>query len=222
MPDGSKPPPLPRTRNRKPWGKRFGWSLLALFLAAALGHAIWGLVEQHRFASCIAELKRAGEPIFPTDFVPAQPDGPDNTVNDLAAAVKMLPQIDDTWDDFQNADHALPLRPDEIQYIESLAETTAGARAALDHANDKSRADWPVNLSNPTLIPLMLPSLNDQRRFGEILSFSSLLEHQRGNDRVAMQDIEHIFLIARIVNRQPSLVSHLVATGLAAGVQYAE
>ena len=216
MPDGSKPPPLPRTRNRKPWGKRFGWSLLALFLAAALGHAIWGLVEQHIFRQRIAALQAAGEPIMPADFATANVDASDNAYNDLLAATKSFSNDCDTWRTFQDFDLGLPLRPDEIQTIQAVLKDSATAFADLEKAKDKTRIDWPIDLSNPSMMNTMLPSFKNERALAQALGAAALLAHEQGDDRTSIERIDRMFLLSRIIDGQPSLVAHLVCIGVRA------
>jgi hypothetical protein len=199
---------------RKRWGRRFAWGFLILVVAALLGHGIWSLVESAKLSAQIAAIRSGGQPLLPEDFGSANVDSPDNAVIDLTAAGAMLQRQDQTWKDFENLELGLPLRPEEMKLIEAIAIRSKPALDRLAQAENKSIRKWPIDVSDPSnIIQTLLPDLSAIRGLANVLADSALLEHQRGDDQAALQNLQRIFLISRILERNPTLVGHLVCIG---------
>ena len=203
-----------RSAAARRWGRRFGIAIVTLIVAAFVGHGVWSLTESRKLEAQIAAIQAAGEPILPADFGPADTDAPDNAVTQLVAAAGLLQTKDATWKTFDQFDLGLPLRPEEIASIDAVVTRSTPALDRLKLAEKQPRRVWPIKTDDSTnIIESMLPDLNGIRAMANLSMAAALLEHQRGDDRAAMEHLNRIIFIAEVVDRNPTLVGHLVAVG---------
>jgi hypothetical protein len=203
-----------RNIRKKRWPRRVALTV-ALFVAALLvAHGIWSAIESHKLNAQINALHAAGEPILPEDFVPANPNDPDNAVADLIAAISLLQPKGQVWDQFDRLTLALPLRPEEIASIDTIVNRSQPALNRIKSAELQPQRNWPIDASkSANIIEAILPELNGIRALADVLMSEGLLEHQRGDDRAAMEHLNCIMFIAELTDRYPTLVGHLVAIG---------
>jgi hypothetical protein len=205
---------------RKAFARRKGCvvagTLLAVAVAAQLGIAItgWAQVERFRLDREIARLRADGEPTAPVEILSIVP-GPNAADEWLAAGASQdRPDAgEDKW--FGHANLKLPLTPEQVKHLEAYLRQH---QADLDHvtrATTRPGLDWHIQLERPLYLTL-LRSLNPQRGLANLLQATAWYHHQNGDDRQAVERVHQIFAQARALSRQPFLVSHLVAVGVAA------
>ena len=105
-----------------------------------------------------------------------------------------------------------PFPPKWHQLAEADAATNAAVFAPLRQARAHDEADWGIRFRSPLLM-VMLPTLNQLRGLANFAGDAALREHLRGNDAAALELVRDVRHVARAADRQPFLVSHLVATG---------
>src|SRR5215210_2224000 len=66
------------------------------------------------------------------------------------------------------------------------------------------------------MILVKLPDLNPQRRLARLLNVAAMVAHHDGDDAEALRRVREMLFVSRAVDREPTLVSHLVALGISA------
>jgi hypothetical protein len=190
------------------WWKLLGVVVLVLIVALVIVHAIWSRTEGKRLEAQAAAYRAAGERIELSDFeiddIPAGKNAA--TEIDAAAAVEQF-----NWP--AELDPEFPLRPDEVKALRSAATANAPALAHLAAAATRPAAAWPLHLSSPVLLQ-MLPNLNHQRELAVLLKFDAMRAHHDGDDARALRRVAQIMALARALDDQPMLVTHLVSLGV--------
>jgi hypothetical protein len=139
----------------------------------------------------------------------------ENAVPDLRRAASAVPQKSARWEEFEGLSLGLPLRDKEVAILEDVVGGHPQPIALVRAARAKGGVDWGIRFVSPT-IHVLLPDLNGQRGLANFLHASALLSHHEGNDAEALERVGDLLFISRAVDRQPTLVSHLVATGISA------
>ena len=189
------------------------WAGAIFVILVMVSDAIWSLAESHKFQAQIDAIHAAGEPILPEDFLVPNAESADNAVTHLTAAASMLLE-DDNWKRFEKFDLALPLRPEEIQSIDTVVNRSGEALNELALAQQQKRQQWSIDATDPSnAIAVMLPGFNNMRALANLLAADALLAHQRGDDARALKRLEQILFVAQVIDRQPTLVAHLVSIG---------
>jgi hypothetical protein len=193
------------------WWRIGRWLLLLLAMVIAL-HFGWGRIEQRKLAQMVAQYHRDGEPILPEDFdQPAIPDA-DNAAIDLRAAAGSIDKAQ--FREFGDLEPQLPLSDKESLVISRAVANYSKALSAVDSAMDKKGIDWELQRRTPVIFAT-LPDLNQQRDLARLLAGDLLLAHQAGDEKRAILRAREILFISRCLDQQPSLISHLVANGIA-------
>ena len=206
----SKPSP---GRRRRPWLKRITIVFLVLFLAAMASHAVWGWRAKAAFERRLTERDAAGQQINASAFA-AAPIAPDqNAALDLMAAGKLIDPKDPQWTAVNDIQRSLPLEEKEISAIEEVVSSKRQAFDLIESAARKPGVDWGIDPNVPYLF-IKIPGLNDARALANLLSLAVLAAHQRGQEPLAFQRLHEMLFLSRAVDRQATIVSHLVAIGV--------
>ena len=114
-----------------------------------------------------------------------------------------------TWTD------ELPYPPQWHQVAAAAVKANAAVYPLVRQARQQTRVDWGAQYSVSNLFALF-PSFSGSRRLAILLGDTALYHHFRGDDAAALQCIQDGLSLADAVDKQPLLVSHLVANGIRA------
>ena len=196
------------------WGRRIGITLLLLPLLAIAAHAIWSYSLAHSLQTRIAAIRATGEPILAADFAPPTLAPGENGGPDIDAAGDAANQYyRTTGKALGDMDVALPLRPEERAAIEKALADLAPAMAQFDRGRRMPRHEPTLNLGSPVLMNIVLADMNGKRALANHLSYAALLAHENRDDADALRHIDDIVVLSRYVDKNPSLVGHLVSIG---------
>lgn len=195
------------------WGRILGVLALLMIVGLLLGHWIWGVGAGNRLEKQVAAYKAAGEPIEPGDFIVAGVTDADNAAIALTDAAKAI-QKTSAYEAYAKLDAVeFPLRDDEIALLRTIRAENEKAFGHVETAMKRSGVDWKLALVSPVM-QILMPQLNEQRELARLLAADALLAHHEGDDARAIERIEQLIFLARAVDRQSVLVSHLVAVGI--------
>ena len=150
-----------------------------------------------------------------SDFVVTNVADADNAALDLRAAALSIDSTTQHFKDYDKLEPAIPLTDAEVRGISEVVKDNAAAFAGVERAVTKKGVDWQIAFKSPA-VQILLPDLSHMRELANLVGYRALLEHQQGNDAAALRDLDHLLFIADAVDQQPTLVSHLVATGIRA------
>jgi hypothetical protein len=199
---------------RRTWQRQFLTAMQLLVLFALIGHGLWGVSARHRLDAQLKQLHDAGEPIYPDDFVTPTPPPGQNAADDLIAAGDIAKQQDSISREFDQLSFALPLTEKDIATITSMVESRRAIFPLMESAATKPLLHWNIDHTDPFLLDK--PSLTGIRSLANILKADALLAYQQGHQAIACHRIELMLMLSRAVDRQPSMVPHLVSVGIAA------
>ena len=196
-----------------PRRKRFrALRLLVLFLAAiALCHLVWGEVARRQFDRRIAELRSAGEPIDERDFFAPPVPASQNTAIDLSAAGAAIGH-DRDWGRFEWVPVAIPWDQKELEAVERVILSRRSALDCLESAFSKPQLDWGMDPHVPAAAHL--PGATEARDCVNLLGRAAVLAHQRGDQRQTLHHLRQMLFVARAIDQQGTIISHLVADGI--------
>src|SRR5829696_6279470 len=167
----------------------------ALVLAAVVGVIVFATVSSPRRRTIVPatgpdeaaarreveqrveQYRKAGEPIFVTDFAPKSPPPAErNAAEPLKAAMKLLDKTND--DPAWNLDLAAPakLTAPQWQMLEAATKRFEPALALVDAADARPEVDWGITYKSPA-IGILLPSLNGARQLQNALQIATLTAH---------------------------------------------
>jgi hypothetical protein len=107
------------------------------------------------------------------------------------------------------------LSEEEVAALRAVVMETRGTVIPhIDVAMTRKSIVWPIKMESPCVATL-LPHLNGERGLARLLCAHALLHHHEGNDAEALRDVRRVLFISRASERQPFIVSHLVAVGIA-------
>lgn len=201
---------------RFPWIKAILLTLLLLLLVLIGGYWLKGRSAENKLLALAEEYRQKGEPIYPQDF--AQPALPaaDNAVIDLRAAVSAITLTEEQKRIIFDLSHpALPLTDKEAEVLHQALDANAEVLRLVRAAAAKPGINWNLPLKSP-VFTMMLPDLRTQRELAQVLRAAAIHAHHVGDEPAVLQHIESLLFLARALDKQPILVSHLVATGIRA------
>jgi hypothetical protein len=198
--------------DRRRWGRWFLIVLMCLLILLVGGHILWSTLAGRTLDRQAAIYHKAGEPIELEDLAPAAVPDADN----IAIALRSAARIDETtpaWKSFESLSPQTPLTDNEVAAIRAVVGENGPAFADVDAAMNRQGIDWQISLKSPALMTL-LPDLGPQRKLARLMIARAMLRHRDGDDAGALQDVARARFIAQAVDRQPILISHLVAMGI--------
>ncbi|MDB5305514.1 MAG: hypothetical protein JWM97_3063 [Phycisphaerales bacterium] len=192
-----------------------GLALIAMFAAAVLlgAAAARGADEQRQLDELIQSLKQKGVPILPADFSTKPVPSADDAAPALLAAAKRIELESKVWKDLDQIEERLPASPHEAEVYHAIVTANAQALTLSDQALVRKGADWKVTVTSP-VVHVLLPHLHGQRSVAHLLRVAALDAYARGDHRQAVERVRQLLALGRLIDRQPFLVSHLVAIGV--------
>lgn len=204
------------TRSRQPRGVVVIAGMLCLAGMTALAgttHWLWGEWAEYRLNAHIEQLRKAGEPVTPADLRPKPVADQDNAAIELRAAAAAIDTKGEAWqwlEDINTTDEAIVAQPGRLK------DFIAANGPVFDHveaAVKRSGCDWQTKLATP-IAAVTLPDLHHQRILGEFLRYAAISAHLDGHDGLALARVRQLLFVARMNDRQPFVIAHLVAIGL--------
>jgi hypothetical protein len=207
---------LPSVTRMKPRRRlRLGRLMFLLPAGAVVLYLGWGTLEQRKLARMVAQYRRVGEPVLPEDFdQPAVPDA-DNAAIDLRSAAMSIDTKDPLFDELWHRDLQPPLTESDLAFIRKLLAAFPNALPGVDSATGKTGVDWKLHARTPVILTAT-PDFGRYHDLAVLLAADLLAAHQAGDDARALRRAGQILFISRAIDRQPTLVAHLVANGIAA------
>ena len=197
------------------WLKRIALGVVVLIVALGVLRWWWGRHVDKILQAEIDRYVAAGQPVYPADFVPADLADEDNAALVLeqasAALAKLTAKQTDMLQNVYYGDPALiAMRAHDVA---KLLEDASEARALVRKARSLPGADWGVRIQNPFVAWGFL-NHSPRRMLARILSVAAIHAHQKGNDAEAVEAVRDMLALARHVDRDPSAISHLVASAI--------
>lgn len=195
------------------WLKRLLIGGGVLLLALLVLRTWWGWEAQRRLDAQIAVYVARGEPIYPEDF-DTEPIPDDQNaakfLKDAAAALNLTMEQNNNvgqWylDVGDVAEH--------LDEIRKMVDAHAPALQLLRKGRHASMTDWGVKFRTPVM-STMLPSLSAQRMLAKFVWLDVLMKHQTGDDAAAVELLRDVTAQAKIMDRHPTLIAHLVAIAI--------
>jgi hypothetical protein len=187
--------------------------LVAVVIMVVGGHYFWGVMAQHKLDGAFRGLHDSGEPIYPADFDSPAPAAGENAVDDLLAAGAIIHQRGEAAKAFDALEIALPLTDKEVAIIKPELAQRQKVIALVASAARKPGVHWAIDHSVPSIMA-DAKGLTEARNVASTLQADALLAHQEGREGVALERIGQMRSMARIVDRQSTMIGHLVATGI--------
>ncbi len=197
------------------WLRRITLGVVVLLLILSGLRVWWGWEANRRFDRVIRELAARGQPIRAEDLdLPIADDDDANAAVHIVAAANA---IDPTVYSPSQSNEQFPEHPPFPWRWHRMAERAVAANSrALElahRARKCSQVDWGIRPRTP-VINTLLPSLNDARNLANVLADAMLHAHFRGDDALALERARDLLFVAKAVDRQPFVVSHLVSAGI--------
>jgi hypothetical protein len=193
------------------WLKRLAAGLVAFLIASGALKMRADRVSQRKLDAQIAALRAMGEPMTIADFIEPAVADEDNAAAYLTRAAKAMKLGEEDEKAFENLiGTPPPLAAADMQLMDRLMPQFHEALDLVRQARGKSRVNWHLQFQSPA-IGILLPHLNEQRELVHVLVLAAAWAHQRGDDAAAVEYVRDMLVIGRAVDRQPFLVSHLVA-----------
>lgn len=200
---------------------RYGWlkriiavtgSVLFLLVIVRLA---WGWDANRQLRSALAEIRARGEPIDPADFV--LPNVPDDQ-NYVTYLEKALAAVDPkamspSQSDMEYQSYP-PYTPQWYAMAKAAMEASPNALKLAREARAHPRADWRTTYTTPIVSNIYDRRLTSARNLANLISDTALYQHLQGNDAEAIELIMDVLAMADATHASPSLLSHLVGTGL--------
>jgi hypothetical protein len=206
------------------WGRRLG--VAALLLGGILVAAHWGLGRAAEVAlnKQVAAYRSAGEPLNAADLARLDADDvadADNAAIALRTAAAHVDETSEVWQAFEELEQNLstgerlrpPLTDEELGRLRAVVAANQAALADVARAAAKPGVNWKIDFATP-LILVKLPDLNPQRRLARLLGAAAIVAHHEADDAGALRRVREMLFVGRALDRQPTLVSHLVSLGI--------
>lgn len=186
-----------------------------LLLAAGFAfHWWWVGRAAGRLEGVLDELRRAGEPVSPEDLNGPSVPRDENAAPDLEAAIDLIDRHGREWRSFRNHGLRLPLSDEDLEQARAVRVAYRDALDLVRQADDRRQVAWGRTFESP-MISEAWPELGEQRDLAVLLRAAALSAHLDGDDRSAVQYAADMLFIAEAVARQPTLMPHQSAVGIA-------
>lgn len=198
--------------------------VLLLLVALLVGLFTWRYRLGQRVERGLAKIREAGEPVTPEELTEycLLPDGVENTAHLWLEATLPLegepfksdardfPLVGEDESEIPPPGEPWPKREEAEQLLQKYG-------SSLDQLHRAAEARGAARYSDDFRLGLRMPLVEiDRLRLGAwLLSLHVHVEAHRGNTPDAVASIHAILMMARSLEREPVLVSHLVRTALA-------
>jgi hypothetical protein len=198
------------------WLKRLAIGYLLLAMTIAGVRVWWGAVAQRKLDEGVAAIRATGEPAIAEDLNQEQLPDADNAAYYYNQAIaKLNPNAESP----ASSNYTYNGYPPFPRKWYAMAEASAAAnKPAFDlvrEARKHPRVQWTSQYRSP-LFNLLLPHLNGIRNLANHVGDDALLQHLKGNDAEAIEEIKDIWALSQAAEQQSFLISHLVAVGVRA------
>ena len=207
------PPRVALSRRSRRWLKRLASVLTLLALAMLIARVGLGWYADRQLQAEIQRCRDACEPVFPNDFDPPPVEDEDNAALLLIRAAEALPATADDKDLLRRLTHNPKEIADRQDLVARLVRASAEARALARQARSRSGTDWGFRLRSPVLY-ITPPDIDGPRKLAKVLAIAAVHHHQAGNSLEALETVRDLLVVARHIDRQPMLISHLVAVAI--------
>ncbi|MDB5291942.1 MAG: hypothetical protein JWL69_3183 [Phycisphaerales bacterium] len=196
---------------------RTGTALAGMLAAVVLfaGATTRAADERRQLDELIQALKQKGVAVQPADFSTEPVPAADDAAPALLAAAKLVKARPEPWKALEQISERLPASPQLAEVYRNIVASDSEALALADQALVRKAADWKVTVTSP-VIRVMLPHLNGQRDVANLLRVAAFDAYTRGDHRQAVNHVRELLALGRLLDRQPFIVSHLVAIGVGA------
>lgn len=202
------------------WLKRISLGSAIVLLFLALVRIAWGWDANRRLQAAINTIRSRGEPILPQDFASTKVSDTENYVyyfNQALAAFST--KVDSPRQSDQDFENYPPFPPNWYAMTKAAMAANVNCYTLLRSARDHQKVDWGVDWPEAfragigSVLFSRLP-ITDMRSMANLLVDSAQYHHLSGNDAEAVELILDLFAMSAALDKQPMLVSHLVAVGL--------
>ncbi len=214
--DNATESPVAPVPPRYQWLKRFLKLGGLLLVGLLLLRWWWGWEAHRRLQAEIDRIVARGEPIFPEDFDPPEeiPDDQNAALALIKAAGLLTTTAEQDKIISDSYGKLATLTPDEWVLIADFEEKNREALSLVRQTRSMSGVDWGLRIRSPAL-NFILPRLGAQRQLSKALCCVAAYRHATGNDYAAIELIGDLFRLSDLMDQMPTLVSHLVAIGVA-------
>jgi hypothetical protein len=198
------------------WLKRLAIAYLLLAMTIVGVRLWWGAVAQRRLDEGVAAIRATGEPAIAEDLNREKLPDADNAAYYYKQAIATLNPNAESPAASNYTYNGYPPFPRKWY---AMAEASAAAnKPAFDLVREgrkHPRVQWTSQYRSP-LLNLLLPHLNGIRNLANHVGDDALLQHLKGNDAEAIEQIKDIWALSQAAEQQSFLISHLVAVGVRA------
>jgi hypothetical protein len=186
-----------------------------LTLAFIALHAWWAVSAERALDAQLRTYKALGEPIYVADLNEKPVPDEQNAVLPLRQAKELLKFSVLDRINLDPARLGLPLTPAQGRLISSLIHVNRGSLHALDNAVARPYANWNISFHSP-LRAMPAESFDAYLDLAHVLRVAILQAHQDGDEAEAIDRLEQVLAVSRIIDRQGSTPAHLTAISIAA------
>jgi hypothetical protein len=164
-------------------------------------------IAKRRLAAEIAAIKASGEPLYPEDFLDQPAPAEDDAGPDLLAAGKMfvVPK------QYQAAWNPTPgVIPANAAMVDAVLEANRDALAKVRAARGKRIVNWGLPIRSVGE-QVRLPMISPLRQLSELIAIAAQRACLENNSREAIEYLRDWLVLARSLESQPMLISHLAA-----------
>jgi hypothetical protein len=194
------------------WLKRVAASVAAIAVALLALRLGWGWEADRRLRRALEPIVAAADPVNGQQLNPAAVPAEQNAAAYLKAGFNAI-----TFNDSPSSTSYSFTFPPYGNTWDSLAEQSVKKNAKVfplvRRARAFEQADWGTRMQRP-IIATLLPHLNNARQLANVVGDAALYAHFRGDDAAALETVRDVRHEARVVDREPFLVSHLVGVGI--------
>lgn len=202
------------------WFKRLALLGLLLVIGVACLRVWWGRVATRELNRAVATLRARGEPVWASEFQPGDVHDDRNAaaaLRDAFAAINPNAQPPSATN--LTYRHYPPFPPRWHQLADQAVEKNAAALKLARDARQRPKVEWNLRIAQPAFATL-LPQLNQARELAHLLGDAAIHDHLAGDEPEAIERIRDMIALARAVDEQPFIVSHLVARGITSLAYY--
>lgn len=177
----------------------------------------WDLSADRQLKTEIDAAHARGEKIVVEDFLdpPPVPDEQNAAFfwKRAAAAADLDEKLNDRERELAFLGQ-LPASPEELAWLREAIANRDSVRNDVAAARDCAAVNWGIPATAMITVQ-NVPALNQVRGLANLLRYRALVAHTDGDDAAALDDVRAILREAGDIEQMPpSLVTHLVATGI--------
>jgi hypothetical protein len=197
------------------WLKFCRRTLLALMILFIALHAWWGHWSEKALDRQIRAYAALGEPIYVSELDDKPLPDEQNAALPLRQATERLKFSPLDRVNLDAARLRLPLTPAQGRLISNLVQSNSASLRALDDGASRPCASWNERLRSPVRA-MPGESFDAYLDLAHLLRAAILQAHQDGDEAEAIDRLEQMLAVSRIIDSQGSAPAHLTAISIAA------